>query len=168
MLTGEPGTRARADHGRLLLAACCVHSAQPARATRNNPKAQAQITPKSAWCLSLWWCLSLDADTLLLLSLAAVTTAAAVTTVAAVTYGALERHGALGLSTLPRPSGAVTHCAWLSTGGHGFPIAKRVTFSGQEPRGWAAERCQRAARGFQGSGVTAGSRIGVCTYANGW
>ena len=79
--------------------------------------------------------------------------------------GGRERYGALGLSALPRPSGAVTHCAWLSTGGHGFPIAKRAAFSGQEPRGWVAERCQRAARGFQGSGVTAGSRIGVCTYA---
>ena len=81
--------------------------------------------------------------------------------------GGRERYGALGLSTLPRPSGAVTHCAWLSTGGHGFPIAKCVTVSGQEPRGWVAERCQRAARGFQGSGVTARSPIGGCTYANG-
>ena len=110
----------------------------------------------------------MDADTLLLLSLAAVTTAAAVTTVAAVTYGALERYGALGLSALPRPSGAVTHCAWLSTGGHGLPIAKRVTFSGQEPRGWVAERFARevGARGGRGGG--AGSPIGGCTYANGW
>ena len=76
--------------------------------------------------------------------------------------GGRERYGALGLSALPRPSGAVTHCAWLSTGGHGFRIAKCVTVSGQEPRGWVAERCQRAARGFQGPGVTAGSRIPFC------
>ena len=81
--------------------------------------------------------------------------------------GGRERYGALGLSTLPRPSGAVTHCAWLSTGGHGFPIAKRAAFSGQEPRGWVAERFARevGARGGRGGG--AGSPIGGCTYANG-
>ena len=79
--------------------------------------------------------------------------------------GGRERHGALGPSTLPRPSGAVTHCAWLSTGGHGSPIAKRATFSGQEPRGWVAERFARevGARGGRGGG--AGSPIGGCTYA---
>ena len=103
----------------------------------------------------------MDADTLLLLSLAAVTTAAAVTTVAAVTYGAL------GLSALPRPSGAVTHCAWLSTGGHGFPIAKRATFSGQEPRGWVAERFAREVGAREGRRGGAGRPIGGCTYANG-
>ena len=81
--------------------------------------------------------------------------------------GGRERYGALGLSTLPRPSGAVTHCAWLSTGGHGLPIAKCVTFSGQEPRGWVAERFARevGARGGRGGG--AARPIGGCTCANG-
>ena len=81
--------------------------------------------------------------------------------------GGRERYGALGPSALPRPSGAVTHCAWLSTGGHGFPIAKCVTVSGQEPRGWVAERFAREVGAREGRGGAAARPIGGCTYANG-
>ena len=41
VLTGEPGTRARADHGRLLLAACCVHSQLAQQPQSPNPKKRA-------------------------------------------------------------------------------------------------------------------------------